>query len=199
MKDIVIIANFVGGLHGTDNNRFVYLANMLCKENSVELIASTFCHAEKANRTNIVEYPFKVTLLEEPGYKKNICLKRFWSHYIWGRNVIKYLKSRKKPDVVYCAIPSLTAPAKVSEYCKKKGVRFIVDVQDLWPEAFQMVFNVPVLNKLIFLIALCNVIRLFHHFLFSLKVTIFLAPTAPSKSPVTVSSILHFLAFILIF
>ena len=150
MKDIVIIANFVGGLHGTDNNRFVYLANMLCEDNSVELIASTFCHTEKANRTNIVENPFKVTLLEEPGYKKNICLKRFWSHYIWGRNVIKYLKSRKKPDVVYCAVPSLTAPAKVSEYCKKNGIRFIVDVQDLWPEAFQMVFNVPVLSKLIF-------------------------------------------------
>ncbi|WP_290762969.1 glycosyltransferase family 4 protein [Fibrobacter sp. UBA4297] len=150
MKDIVIVANFVGGLHGTDNNRFPYLANMLCKDNDVELIASTFCHGEKARRTNILDYPFKVTLLEEPGYKKNICLKRFWSHYVWGRNVIKYLDSRKKPDVVYCAVPSLTAPAKVSEYCKKNGIRFIVDIQDLWPEAFQMVFSVPGLNKLVF-------------------------------------------------
>lgn len=150
MKDIVIIANFVGGLHGTDNNRFPYLANMLCKDNDVELVASTFCHGEKARRTNVFDYPFKVTLLEEPGYRKNICLKRFWSHYVWGKNVVKYLKSRKKPDVVYCAVPSLTAPAKVSEYCKKNGIRFIVDVQDLWPEAFQMVFKVPVLSKLIF-------------------------------------------------
>lgn len=150
MKDIVIIANFVGGLHGTDNNRFPYLANMLCKDNDVELVASDFCHGEKARRANIYNFPFKVTLLNEPGYKKNICLRRFWSHYVWGKNVIKYLKSRKKPDVVYCAVPSLTAPAKVSEYCRKNGIRFIVDVQDLWPEAFQMVFKVPVLSKLIF-------------------------------------------------
>lgn len=150
MKDIVIIANFVGGLHGTDNNRFLYLANMLCKDNDVELVASDFCHGEKARRANIYNFPFKITLLNEPGYKKNICLRRFWSHYVWGKNVIKYLKSRKKPDVVYCAVPSLTAPAKVSEYCRKNGIRFIVDVQDLWPEAFQMVFKVPVLSKLIF-------------------------------------------------
>ncbi|SMG16732.1 glycosyltransferase family 4 protein [Fibrobacter sp. UWB13] len=150
MKDIVIIANFVGGLHGTDNNRFPYLASMLCKDNDVELVASDFCHGEKARRTNIYNFPFKITLLNEPGYKKNICLRRFWSHYVWGKNVVKYLKSRKKPDVVYCAVPSLTAPAKIADYCKKNGIRFIIDVQDLWPEAFQMVFKVPVLSKLVF-------------------------------------------------
>lgn len=150
MKDIVIIANFVGGLHGTDNNRFPYIANMLAKDNDVELVASTFCHGEKSRRSNIFEYPFKVTLLEEPGYKKNICFKRFWSHYVWGKNVLKYMKQRKKPDVVCCAVPSLTAASSVSEYCDKNGIRFIVDIQDLWPEAFQMVFKVPVLSNLVF-------------------------------------------------
>lgn len=150
MKDIVIIANFVGGLHGTDNNRFPYLANMLCKENSVELVASTFSHGEKVHRSNIFKYPFKITLLDEPGYKKNICLKRFWSHHVWGNNVLKYLKNRKKPDVIYCAVPSLTAPAKVAEFCKKRGIRFVVDIQDLWPESFQMVLKIPVLSGLLF-------------------------------------------------
>ena len=150
MKDIVIVANFVGALDGIDNNRFPYLAGMLCQNNSVELITSSFSHSEKKRRNDVFCYPFKVTLLDEPGYQKNISIKRFLSHYVWGKNVIKYLKSRKKPDVVYCAVPSLTAPAKVSEYCRKNGIRFIVDVQDLWPEAFQMVFKVPVLSKLIF-------------------------------------------------
>ena len=150
MKDIVIVANFVSSLQGTDNDRFPYLANLLCKENSVELVASTFCHGTKTHRKDIYKYDFKVTLLDEPGYAKNICLKRFWSHYVWGVNVLRYLEKRKKPDVIYCAVPSLTAPAKVSEYCKKNGIRFIVDVQDLWPEAFQMVFKVPVLRKIAF-------------------------------------------------
>lgn len=155
MKDIVIIANFVSGLQGTDNDRIPYLANMLSMENSVELVASTFCHEDKVRRTSVFKYPFKITLLDEPGYKKNVCLKRFLSHYIWGRNVLNYIKKRKKPDVIYCTVPSLTAPAKISEYCKQNGIRFIIDVQDLWPEAFQMVFNVPVLSKLIFFPFFC--------------------------------------------
>lgn len=150
MKDIVIIANFVSSLQGTDNDRIPYLANMLSKNNSVELVASTYCHEDKVRRTSICNFPFKVTLLEEPGYKKNICLKRFWSHYIWGRNVLKYIKNRKKPDCIYCTIPSLTAASLVSEYCNNNGIRFIIDVQDLWPEAFQMVFNIPVISKIIF-------------------------------------------------
>ncbi len=150
MKDIVIIANFVGDLDGSDNVRFPYLANLLCKTNNVELVASTFNHGTKKQRTTLYDYPFKITLLDEPGYKKNICLKRFVSHYIWGKNVLKYLKKRQKPDVVYCALPSLTAPAKVSEFCKKNNIRFIVDIQDLWPEAFQMVFNIPIVSKLMY-------------------------------------------------
>ena len=150
MKDVVIIANFVAGLQGRDNNRFSYLAALLSKVCKVELVTSNFNHGEKKKRESVADYPFKVTLLDEPGYSKNVCLKRFWSHYVWGRNVISYIKKRKKPDVVYCAVPSLTAPVFVSDYCKKEKIRFIVDIQDLWPEAFMMIFNVPFVSKIFF-------------------------------------------------
>ncbi|MBR6832664.1 MAG: glycosyltransferase family 4 protein [Fibrobacter sp.] len=150
MKDVVIIANFVAGLQGRDNNRFSYLATLLSRECKVELVASNFNHGEKKKRDSVADYPFKVTLLDEPGYSKNVCFKRFWSHYVWGRNVISYLKKRKKPDVIYCAVPSLTAPARVSDYCKKEKIRFIIDIQDLWPEAFMMVFDVPFMKKVFF-------------------------------------------------
>nr|MCR4717195.1 glycosyltransferase family 4 protein [Lachnospiraceae bacterium] len=83
-------------------------------------------------------------------YPKNVCVKRFYSHYIWGNNVIKYIKNRKKPDVIYAAIPSLTAANKVAKYCKANDIRFVIDVQDLWPEAFQMVVNIPIVSELAF-------------------------------------------------
>jgi glycosyltransferase involved in cell wall biosynthesis len=67
-----------------------------------------------------------------------------------GRNLKKYLKTRKKPDVIYCAVPSLDAAMAVSKYARKNKVKFIIDVQDLWPEAFRMVFNIPVVSDLIF-------------------------------------------------
>lgn len=149
--DIVILANFCGDLTGGGNNRFPYLAGLLARDHTVELVTSDFDHGAKDyRRTPLPEYPFKVTLLHESGYPKNVCLKRFASHHVWGKNVEAYLKTRKKPDVIYCAIPSLTGPLAAAEYCGKHGVRFVVDVQDLWPEAFQMVVNIPVISPLAF-------------------------------------------------
>lgn len=151
MRDIAIVANFVGNLQGTDNDRFTYLAQMLSKTANVELITSDFCHGQKKKRNICIEqFPFKLTLLHESGYSKNVCLKRFASHMEFGNNVGKYLKIRKKPDVIYCAIPSLTAASAVAEYCKKQQVKFIIDIQDLWPEAFQMVLRIPILSRIIF-------------------------------------------------
>jgi len=148
---IVIIANFTGDYSATDNGRFLYIAKELSRESDVEIVTSNFLHSKKAHRDNMAtELPFKVTFLKEPGYKKNVCLKRFYSHYVWGKNVEKYLKKIDKPDVVYCAVPSLTVALKAAEFCKKNSIRFIIDVQDLWPEAFQMVFNIPVVSNIIF-------------------------------------------------
>ncbi len=151
MKDIVVIANFCRDLSENDNGRFVYLCNELAKYHHVELITSSFSHIKKERR-NISEipWPFKVTFLEETGYKKNVSVQRFFSHYVWGQSVKKYLKSRKKPDIIYCAVPSLTGPFCAAKYCEKNDIKFVIDVQDLWPLAFKMVFNIPVLSDIIF-------------------------------------------------
>lgn len=52
--------------------------------------------------------------------------------------------------MVYCAVTSLTGPLKIAKYCKRNNVKFIVDVQDLWPESFQMVLDIPIISKIIF-------------------------------------------------
>lgn len=153
--DIVIISEFCEDFSQTDNDRFFYLAKMLTSnsdDNKVEIITSSFRHTTKKHRREpAVDWPFKITFVEEPGYPKNVCMKRFYSHRVWGRNVLNYIKSReKKPDVIYCAVPSLTGPNLVAKYCEKEKIRFVIDVQDLWPEAFQMAFNVPLVSKLAF-------------------------------------------------
>lgn len=150
--DIVIISEFCGDFSKSDNDRFLYLAKMLAQENQVEIITSSFHHSSKKQRGKLLaEWPFKITIISEPGYPKNVCLKRFASHYVWGRNVLKYIKHREKPDVVYCAIPSLTGPKLVSKYCEKKDIKFVIDVQDLWPESFRMAFNIPLIRDCVFM------------------------------------------------
>ena len=145
--DIVIISEFCEDFSLTDNDRFLYLARMLAEDHTVELITSSFRHTTKSHRRSpAAEWPFRITFLEEPGYPKNVCLQRFASHRIWGRNVRNYLLSRTKPDVVYCAVPSLTAADLAAKYCEKEQIPFVVDIQDLWPEAFQMVVDIPILS-----------------------------------------------------
>lgn len=150
--DVVILANFCGDFTANDNGRFLYLAKLLSDQHDVELITSDFYHTQKVRRDSsaIPNYPFKITFIHEAGYSKNVCLRRFVSHHGFGKRVAGYLRSRKRPDVIYCAVPSLTAPLEAAKYCRKNNVRFVVDVQDLWPEAFSMVFRVPVISSLIF-------------------------------------------------
>lgn len=150
--DIVILANYTFDFSASDNGRFSYLANMLSENgHDVEIITSDFYHITKEPRSY---YPdrlkYKVTFLHEPGYQRNVCFQRFCSHHIWGKNVKKYLNDRKKPDVIYSSIPSLDGPSFAAKYCEKEHVRFVIDVQDLWPEAFQMVLNIPVISNIIF-------------------------------------------------
>ncbi len=149
--DILIVANFVSGMDGNDNNRFTYIANELSKNNDVELVTSDFHHAKKEHRKgDYSALPYKVTLLHECGYSKNVCLKRFRSHKMLGKNVLKYLKNRKKPNILYCAVPSLDVAKACATYAKNNNVKFIIDIQDLWPEAFKMIFNVPLISGLLF-------------------------------------------------
>jgi len=149
--DIIVIAHFITEFEKDSTSRFIYICNELAKSHSVELITSDFSHFEKNHRGPLnTEFPFKITFLHESGYNKNISLKRFSSHYFFGKNLKKYLNKRKKPDVIYSAVPSLTAPLSAAKYCKKNNIRFIIDIQDFWPEAFKMVFRIPIISDLIF-------------------------------------------------
>ena len=146
---ILILANFPSKLDGKLNGRFVYLSDMLFKRgHEVEMIVSDFYHIEKKHRSHGDMrpdlYPFKITYLHEPGYPNNIHPKRLWSHYVWGKNVAKYLKAMSyTPDLIYVDLPSLTVARSAASYCKKKNVPMFIDVQDLWPEAFLVKFKNP--------------------------------------------------------
>jgi len=155
MKDILIIAHFTHVPGEKGNSRFHYIANLINKdENSVELITTSFSHRIKEQRkvcdNDMKSLNYKLTMIYEPGYKDNVSLRRFYSHYKLSRKIKKYLDMRKKPDVIYCAVPSLSVANVAAKYAKKNKVRFIIDVQDLWPEAFKMVFKIPILNNILF-------------------------------------------------
>ena len=153
-KKILIIANFTKLPWEKGNSRFPYIINLIDKEKyEVELVTSSFSHGDKRQREKQPEdmnLDYKITLIDEPGYKKNISLKRFYSHHVFAKNVEKHLGQIEKPDVIYCAVPSLDVAKVAAKYAENNDIKFIIDIQDLWPEAFKMVFNVPVISDIIF-------------------------------------------------
>ena len=154
MKKIVIITLAVALEGEKGYTRFRSLAEILSQWYEVDLITSTFQHWEKKQRSYAQEQsiglPYNVQLAFEPGYKKNVDIRRVISHRIVVKNILNLLK--KKPyDLIYCIIPDNRVAAKVGEYAKKNKINYIVDIEDLWPEAMEMVSPFPTcINHILF-------------------------------------------------
>ena len=116
---------------------------------NVDFIISGFQHFNKAPRDReLIEsqgYPFEVTIIDVPPYRKNIDVRRIYSNRIGSRRVVSYLRTQRY-DAVYCSIPANDIAAAVGEWCHREGIPFIVDIEDLWPEAMAMLDIAPPLT-----------------------------------------------------
>ncbi|WKA57821.1 glycosyltransferase family 4 protein [Planococcus shenhongbingii] len=153
-KDILMITHFntLPGENG--NSRFNFIANLLATNHNVEVVTTNFSHGTKRFRelNNILfqKQKYKITFVNELGYKKNVSPMRLISHYYFGKNLKIFLSSRKKPSVIYCSVPSLDAGYIAASFAKENDIKFIIDIQDLWPEAFKIVLKFPIIGKHIF-------------------------------------------------
>lgn len=135
--------------------RFRTLSKMLVDAGfSVDLVTTSFQHWEKAQRDTrnfpYDRYPFGIWFIMEPGYRKNVDVRRIRSHAVAAKN-LKKLLDRTSYDLIYCEIPPNDVARSAGEYASAHGIPFIADVNDLWPEAMRMAFDVPVVSDLAFI------------------------------------------------
>ena len=154
-KDILLIANYWHFEFEKKSSRYRTMADVLCDGGyDVEVVSSSFRHQNKTQRDldfiRSIDSAYKMTLLKEPDYKKNISLGRIYSHHCFAREVVKYLESRKKPDLIICSVPSLPVGSAVTKFANENNIKVIIDIQDLWPEAFKMALNIPVVSDILF-------------------------------------------------
>lgn len=154
--DVLLICNFWHFEFEKQSSRYRTMADVLVEDGGfdVEVISSTFRHQTKKQRnlaqTAQCKAPYKVTLLPEPSYYRNISVKRLWAHHCLAKQIEQYLKKRKRPDVIICSVPSLSVGSAVTKYAVRNNIRVIVDIQDLWPEAYKMALNLPILSDILF-------------------------------------------------
>ena len=153
-KDVLLIVNYWHFEQEKASSRYRTFADILCEKYDLEVITSTFCHLTKKQRDidslSIDKLPYKMTLQYEKGYKKNIGFDRISSYNQFGKNVRKYLETRKKPDLVVVSVPSLRVADEVTKFANKNKIPVIVDIQDLWPEAFKMALSIPIVSDILF-------------------------------------------------
>lgn len=150
-KKIVIIGQFIEENVTGSNSRFAYLAELFSVEYDTHLLTSSFYHSGKRQKE---ESPstgsYRLGYIYEPGYRKNVSLRRLYSHKVFGKSLRKKLKELGNIDLIYCAIPSIDAAWESLKYAKDNSVPFVLDIQDLWPEAFQMVIPNEKLSGILF-------------------------------------------------
>ncbi|MBU5294112.1 glycosyltransferase family 4 protein [Anaerosalibacter bizertensis] len=138
MKKVWIVAPFSNIKMVGVRNRFQYLANRLHNEGmDVTLFTSDFRHGKKTHVSSdiVKEYPFKVKLIHEPGYEKNVSVKRALSHKRFGDNLKKQIEKIEEPDIIYAAYPTMSSSYIAGKYAKENDIPFIIDIQDTWPES----------------------------------------------------------------
>ena len=122
--------------------RAINLSNFLLdKGHSVHLVSSKFYHQKKIHRTiseASISNNFKITLIDSPGYKKNISISRIFDHMVLALKVNKFLEANKinRPDIIFVGYPPIECAYIFTKFCKNNNIPLVLDVKDQWPEYF---------------------------------------------------------------
>lgn len=98
-------------------------------------------HAKKMRRDvrRNPETTFAVRAIHVPGYTRNICLRRIWSHAKFAVNWSRAASRESAPDLIVVSSPPLLIGREVRRFCLRCGAKYVVDVMDAWPETFERV------------------------------------------------------------
>lgn len=136
--------------------RFRFLAELLVREGfTVDLITSSFQHWEKTQRDRFSPsyhgLPYRIVFIDEPGYTRNLDLKRIRSHREAAKNLRAHFERETDAyDLIYAEIPPNDVARVCAESAQARNIPFVADINDLWPEAMRMVADVPLLSDVAF-------------------------------------------------
>ncbi len=119
----------------------------------VEWFSSDFDHRTKEHvHHSALISPATIHLIPTPRYAKNISFRRFLSHWIWGRRLVRIARRSvqkgelEKPDLILASSPPLDAPKAAFQLRATYGCPVKIDLTDLWPYTFERIFKVPCLS-----------------------------------------------------
>lgn len=136
--------------------RTFYLFDMMLGNGyDVYFLTSDFNHYDKTKRNvnefllRYPQYKNHISFIAMAAYKRNISINRFASVWNFESCAIKWLKDHKDNyDMIYISLPTLHLAGSVRKFCEDNNIKIIIDVNDLWPEAFRIVFKNNILYRI---------------------------------------------------
>lgn len=138
MKTLLVSA--FSNINAGSKSRALAIYNQIEGEKIV--ITADFNHANKQYYSSEeMNHPDQV-ILHVPSYNSNISIKRIWSHIVFSKQIKRCLLSLDdKPDAIYCSMPTSSSAFVCAKFCKKYGIKFVIDVIDLWPDSLLPLVN----------------------------------------------------------
>lgn len=131
---LTILVSAFSNFNHCSNGRTIAVYKYIQGDNIV--LTADFNHGEKRYYTEEETLQSNQIALHVPAYHKNLGVKRIWSHLVFAKEVKEFLSSLdEKPDAIYCAMPTSLSAYVCAKFCKKYGVKFIIDIIDLWPDS----------------------------------------------------------------
>lgn len=118
--------------------------------------SNTFAHLKKTHR-NVPQHQIlrphpdgpEMVFLESPGYSSNMGFARFYDHWVQARTWRRLAPTLPRPDLIFCAYPTVDLCAAAVEYGQAHDVPVVLDVRDLWPDViYQRLGRLPLLGQL---------------------------------------------------
>ncbi len=78
-----------------------------------------------------------------PPYERNVSLARVRNHRALALDFRNRARALPKPDLIFCAYPPIEIADEATQFGAEHGIPVIVDIRDLWPEAFLYVTPLP--------------------------------------------------------
>jgi len=154
-KRIITIAAFGHDMRENTNERSASFVRAF-RQAGYEIlhVSSDFDHAHKsyiniADEENVNGVCVKH--LHVSSYSKNLSFKRIISHLQFACKLRTFLKNQVElPDYIYCVTPTSTSAYVAGKFCHRKGIPFILDIIDVWPDSLIPIYKTKLISILTF-------------------------------------------------
>lgn len=127
---------------GWRDTRYTMMARALeARGHRVTWWTAGFSHFSKKVRSRgwqrrIYKERFEVLLVPVPSYERHVGLGRIAFELVFASGFYRRASGERPPDIMVTVNPPQTTSFAAAKLARRMGVPLVVDVMDLWPEAF---------------------------------------------------------------